>query len=204
MPINKKHFDKWVVVTSPTDLKTQKLCKKHNVEFVICNNYANKGNALNIGLKQLAKKDWLIQIDADIILPEEFRKTINRTTLKPNFLYGIVRIEPKDHNEIKNYLFKRQPITNYEYLCRSMPNTPPRFISGYFQMFTLKSILKNKTCIFPESYSNFAAYDDEFTAYWDISERKVLDTKVIHLPHQIHAINWNGRVSPSFDLIEHF
>ena len=177
LPLNKKHFDKWLIVTTPEDIITKQICQKHNVQFVECNRMYengdkfNKGKALNDVLHYLTKQDWLLHIDADIILPGNFRETIDNLDLDPEFLYGSKRKEFD-----KDYPYK-------------VP-----FPYGYLQIFSKQSeALRHKNNIFPENYTNAGYYDVEFINYWK-EKTKMLDIEVLHIPHGTQT-NWNGRKS---------
>ena len=94
---NLNHFDRLVVVTTKKDKKTIKLCKENNLQYILTNRFYengasfNKGKALNDGFKCLDKKDWMLIIDSDIILPKDFRKKIEKMRLDEKILYGVFR-----------------------------------------------------------------------------------------------------------------
>lgn len=116
---NKNHFDKWIIVTSEDDILTQNMCKKYNLECVISKRIHEsgeyifthprlktqhglkpakaffekaplaKGKAINDGLEKCNISDWIVHIDADILLPENFREHIKNEILDKNSLYGL-------------------------------------------------------------------------------------------------------------------
>jgi hypothetical protein len=93
---NKNKLDRWVIVTHKSDKDTIKLCKKENIEFVLSkkifkNAKFAKGKAINEGLDILEKKDWILHLDADQLLPENFRDELNSINLNKKNLYGSYR-----------------------------------------------------------------------------------------------------------------
>ena len=111
LPLNKKHFDNIVIVTSDDDIDTQNLCKKYNVNFVIYNDFYknnakfNFGGARSYGLQNLNFKDWVIFLDSDIIIPNNFRELLDINIADINKFYGSYRrFIPtyKDYNDFVN------------------------------------------------------------------------------------------------------
>jgi chondroitin 4-sulfotransferase 11 len=117
---NRRHFDKWVIVTTNYDLETRNLCTNHNLECIVSDRihepgiyqYVDKrlntefgleesekvfmekaplakGKAINDGFAVCEKNDWLVHIDADILLPDNFRETLNEMSLNKAHLYGL-------------------------------------------------------------------------------------------------------------------
>ena len=99
---NKNKLDRWVIVTHKSDKDTIKLCKKENIEFVLSkkifkNAKFAKGKAINEGLNVLEKKDWILHLDADQLLPENFRDELNSINLNKKNLYGSYRYSESGH-----------------------------------------------------------------------------------------------------------
>ena len=71
LPLNLRHFDKIVVVTTFTDQQTQDLCKFYDVECVTTHSfYQNnarfkKSCGVNEGLARLKRDAWVAHMDAD-------------------------------------------------------------------------------------------------------------------------------------------
>lgn len=111
LPLNKKHFDNIVIVTADDDIDTQNLCKKHNVNFIIYNDFFknnakfNFGGARSYGLQNLRFRDWVIFLDSDIIMPNNFRELLDINNIDINKFYGSYRrFIPtyKDYNDFIN------------------------------------------------------------------------------------------------------
>ena len=79
---NKEKLDRWIVVTEKQDTKCINLCKSNNIEYVLYDGfYTNdaifaKGRGVNFGLSLLDKTDWLLHMDSDVCLPEDFRTVL--------------------------------------------------------------------------------------------------------------------------------
>jgi hypothetical protein len=103
LPVNRQFFDKLVVVTSTKDTKTQLLCHYWQVPCIpvdITEDFPfNKGRMINEGLKTLDGDGWVLQLDADIMLPPKFRNIMNELDLDQNGLYGADRLMVKDMKE---------------------------------------------------------------------------------------------------------
>ena len=78
LPVNRYLFNQYVIVTSPEDTETQRLAKANRCKLVITKRHRqngpfNKGAAINDGIDNANRRQWLCHLDADIVLPEEFR-----------------------------------------------------------------------------------------------------------------------------------
>lgn len=96
---NASLFDRLLIVTDRSDAATRKLCDHHYVECVCTDEFYhsdqafNKGRGINVGLDRLSKSDWVLHMDADIVLPARFRKLFDTVLdLDPACIYGIDRL----------------------------------------------------------------------------------------------------------------
>lgn len=137
---NKRHFDRWIIVTVAKDKATQKLCDANGIECHIARQIShagnefhkgfNKANLVNEGLDLIGKQGWALLLDADIFLPRLFRLRLFRLRLKHNCLYGLRSRRICNSPYQFNYLKSREPWQdNLEY------NT---HILGFFQLFSLE------------------------------------------------------------------
>ena len=122
---NKQAFDRWVVVTSPADEATRRLCEYHDIEFVVTHEFHvdgaqpgsklsgkgaiyeppfSKARGINEGLKHLKKTGWVVHIDADTVLPPRARDMFELAKLDPSFLYGIDRLMCKSFEDWYRHL----------------------------------------------------------------------------------------------------
>jgi hypothetical protein len=197
---NKKHFHRWLVVTTSTDLDTIELCKKHSLEVVIFDGFTNadgpfqKSKGINEALRKInfdnaKNSDLILHIDADIVLPENFTEKINSSPINYQTLYGIDRayVKAPITNERIDELFS--VINKYQLRGKG---TDVNFVYGFFQLFSKKAIvahgLRSQKMIYPE-YSRDASFDDiVFSKLF----RKIgsFDLTAIHLGESY--VNWKG------------
>lgn len=113
LPENLQHFDDVVVVTHPDDKQTQKVCSRNSVDCVQTHLFTerghslNKGAAINVGIDHLQRRDWLLHIDADIVLPHSFRRMLDKHQLNRKNIYGSDRLNVYGYEawlKIKNKL----------------------------------------------------------------------------------------------------
>jgi len=197
---NKKHFERWLVVTTSTDLDTINLCKQHNLEVVIFDGFTDehgpfqKSKGINEALRRInfdnAKNSELVlHIDADIILPDNFKEQIEKEKINYQTLYGIDRayVKAPITNEKIDELFSVMK----KYQLRGK-GTDADFVYGFFQLFSKKAIvahgLRSQKMIYPE-YSRDAGFDD--IVFSKLFKRiSKFDLTGIHLGESY--VNWKG------------
>ena len=96
LPINKQIFSQMIIVTDSRDLKTQEVCKKEGVTCIVTDVFYEKGKfnkyaGINEGLKYV-KHDWILFLDADIVLDPLTKRTLSELTLNRYNIYGIDRV----------------------------------------------------------------------------------------------------------------
>lgn len=98
LPENLSQLDDIIVVTHKDDKATQAVCNKNSVHFITTDAFEeyghvfNKGQAINVGLDQLRGEDWILHLDADIVLCKDFRRMLRQAQLKKDTIYGSDRI----------------------------------------------------------------------------------------------------------------
>lgn len=214
LPDNLNHLDRLVVVTSPTDKKTQALCSKYSVDCVQTEamyengSKFNKGRCINIGLGYLQGADWILQLDADILLPHRFRDMLARTQLDSNRIYGADRFNVFGYEafeKIKPQLAPHyvsqyfvQPPHGLELGARIIHHEHGYTPIGYFQLFHKSSGRR-----YSISSGNAEHTDVLFAIQWSRVNRILLpEVLVYHLdslqgPAPMGA-NWEGRTTPLF------
>jgi hypothetical protein len=176
------------VVTSPTDIICQELCRKFGAKCVITermyenNATFNKGKAINEGIRSLKNPEWIILLDADIYLQSDFLDVLKSTEL--NYQNLVV--------------CKRLILDNYDLFLEWLDNKNVGISErakgfGFFHMFNIKKFPRNSK-IFPED-SNDASFSD-LTFRDMFKEKTELETSVTHLG-QI-CKNWQGRKTNKF------
>ena len=211
---NLTHFDEFVVVTSYSDKWTQAVCEKHSVQCVQTdvfnereNDVFNKGAALNLGMSYLRHLDWILCMDADIVLPDRFRSLLNKVTLDTNCIYGADRLNVVGYEQWQdvknNFNYKRQ--FQYKYLiqntalplgARLVHNELGYCPIGYFQLW--HSSMHRK---YPLNAGSAENDDVLFASQWTRIKRILLPTVLVHhLESEKNAmgVNWNGRKTKPF------
>jgi len=186
------------VVTSKDDRECQSICESLNIKYVISerlyeNESAfNKGKAINDGIKSIKDPDWILLLDADIYLKDDFLNIISLTNLTPQDLFICKRLIVNDHDTFIKW--KRG---------ENVGNMERAKGYGFFHLFNIKKF--NKFDIFPENYNDASFSDLEFRDMFD--SKKEIETYVVHLgpTHQ----NWSGRktskfTKDEFDINEYF
>lgn len=222
LPENLHYLDDLVVVTSHEDRATQKVCKKYSVRciqtgcFTEYGDTFNKGKAINIGLGNLKRSDWLLHIDADIVLPHDFRHLLRMHQLSTKNIYGADRINVYGYEAWKKIKDYRVPHhEGYWFVdpgfCHT-PNAPTQGLKfgarvvhkehgyvpiGYFQLW-------HTTANMSYNYRLGSAMgaDVFFPLQWPRENRILLPEVVVyHLDSDTKhnkGVNWKGRKSPLF------
>ncbi|MEI8012529.1 MAG: glycosyltransferase [Candidatus Omnitrophota bacterium] len=216
LPFTKNAVDKVIVVTDEKDLLTQNVCKENDVECIISSRLHEngaafaKGKGVNHGIDSLKHRDWVLILDADIILPKDFAIKIRTLTLNPGALYYARRWGPRQIEDIEPFVKQLSAGTDssalYDRWANKLSsgggyhenNAVEELPFGYFQLFNLRAkILQGREKIYIEE-SDSAEWDDgEFQRTVYLRGRVKFLPKdiisVIHLPHGRFRTNWTGR-----------
>lgn len=213
LPENLQHLDRVVVVTHPQDKDTQALCRHYGVKCVQTEimhdegDKFNKGKAINIGLNHLKHDGWLLHLDADIRLPDQFKRLLSFAHLEETHLYGADRLRVKGWKVWQENKDLLVPHHKFGYLLTPHEAFPSgaRLVHGdwgympigYFQMWHSSMKLE-----YPVNAGNAAHSDVVFATQWEKSKRTLLPTLyVFHLesdPSAYTGTNWEGRRTPYF------
>lgn len=212
---NRLFFDKLVIVTSSKDLGAQNLCRVYDVECVITDSFYedgakfNKGKGINAGLTKLTKKEWVLHIDSDIILPPHFRTVFDNIYLDDLSIYGCDRMNCTGHDRWHKWLEKPRPQHEKYFLVHG--NAFPLgarvahynqydgwFPIGFFQLWnSTKSGIKK----YPENGVGADHTDVVFSKKWHPRNRRFMaEIFVTHLDSESMGFgnNWLGRKSKPF------
>jgi hypothetical protein len=222
--------DHVVVVTSPEDGETQEVCQRHSVPFVMTQdhlrhgtantevfggNMFNKGRLIRRGFDQISAKDWILHLDADVVLPRQFRRLLEVANLDPECIYGADRQDVKGWNQWQKLKGSVGPWDNHAHENAHWfhPYFPigSRWVSsihgfapiGFFQLFHGRAILRGGHHIrnYPIHHGNAARSDVQFALQWDRNQRLIVpELVVLHLCSENAAMgaNWNGRSTKRF------
>ena len=208
---NKKQFDRWIIVTSHFDKKTQRACEYHGLECVKTNSFYdngntfNKGKALNEGFKRLNRKGWVLHLDCDIMLPSNFREVMNEEFLQTDAIYGVDRVNviggeqmlkllSESSNQIQDWIFidTQKYADEYGFSPRVYSKNEGNHVIGFFQLFH-----GSNEVAYPQEHTNAARTDMQFGKLFPLNKR-------LHYPGVIAyhlesekadkmGINWDGR-----------
>jgi hypothetical protein len=214
LPENVQQVDRMVVVTHPNDKATQALCRKFSVDCVETTamhdqgDAFNKGICINLGLGHLRGLGWILHLDADVVLPHNFKNLIHRARLDQKNLYGADRLNVYGYEHWMAHKHKRIPSHSEGYFIEPVKEFPmgARIIHhdfgytpiGYFQLWH-KSLGKK----YPINQGNAEHTDVLFACQWARRDRVLLpEVLVYHLDSLTgpghFGVNWNGRRTPFF------
>lgn len=204
-------FDAIYIITSPLDTQIveviEKYNKKNNIHIFYTDIFYqdgpwgktlfNKGGALDFGLKNIEKKDWIVIGDADTIYPFDIKNIVN--ALDKNHIYTMPRqkiMDPSLINSCVEEMNKEYHTRdNIRVICPSKHFDKTHRIIGYCQLFNFDAdIFKNKNITYPHGH-NCRSIDTIFARqFFTKKRRRTLSNKYcIHIGPT--EINWNGRAS---------
>ena len=140
---NIKELSNIVIITDLKDRETKKLCSEFNITclqtdtFYINNSKFNRGMVLNAFFNQYKSQlDWILLLDADIILPKNFKKLFFDQEPKKHMMYSCRRYDIQEYQDWQKVKENSENLKNYR-LFRGVGY-------GYFQLFNFQSpIIKN-------------------------------------------------------------
>lgn len=215
LPHNKFQFDRIVVVTSAEDKQTQRICEHYHVECIktdalntrwgkLC-----KGAGINIGLQALNLQNWVVHMDADILLPPQAKLLLEQADLDPRFIYGIDRFNVRGYQNYAEFLDMpklQHECNTYVHLnafplgTRIMHAHEQGYMPlGFFQMWNPKT---SGVTSYPEGHTTAGREDTLFSGQWKRRERVLIPEIVgYHLESDdaSMAANWNGRTTAPFE-----
>lgn len=187
---NIKYLENITVVTSTSDTLCKEICDKFGVKCVITDRMYedgakfNKGKAINEGIKSIQNPEWILLLDADIILPNNWNEIIKSNIFKKDAIHICSR------NIIENYDDYQRWI-NGEQVGRIESSKG----FGYFQLFNVNSnVIFGGNPIFPETSDDAAWSDLSFRNKFN--NRVDIPISVVHLGKAYS--NWKGRETDRF------
>ena len=222
LTFNKCLFEDLIIVTCKDDIQTQAVCDYHRIRYITTESFwdndssFNKANGINCALENLYLENdsWILHLDADIVLPANFRRLIKEEYLQQDAIYGVDRKDIVSKQNISELIFQHKSQINYytfldlEQVYGS--NYSPRIFNidkgysviGYFQLFHSKHKLK-----YPNTHTNAARSDMQFSDLF-LKNKQLLFPGIIayHLmtENSEMGINWSGRQSISLNGIPQF
>ena len=213
-------IDNIVVITSPDDEETRSVCRRFSVHCVATNDWNrngefNKARMIQRGFDQIGGHDWILHLDADIVLPRKFRQMVDWAHLDPAGIYGVDRqnvVGWESWQALKRFAGAwdnhSHGVANWWH-----PHYQPgsRWVSsihgwapiGFFQLFHGSALIDNGYHIrnYTLTHGDAARTDVQFALQWDRRDRHLLPEVIaLHLesePAEIGA-NWRGRTTKPF------
>lgn len=176
-------FDRITVVTSSADKECERICAALGVRCVSTDCMYddgasfNKGKAINFGISSLDDPDFILLIDADIIV----RNPIDLSSLDRKAFYWCDRHIIEDYSSYRRYSYGNADLDSFEKESHEG--------LGYFQLFNSAS-----RKMFPEGHGSAEWSDIKFRDKF--VRRQKMDSPVIHLGKKDQ--NWFGRVTDRF------
>ncbi len=199
---NRRHFERWIVMTVPMDTATHALCEKHGIE---CHDSAllqpdgkdfhavyNKGAVINEGIERLLEMEkddaaWCVILDADVLLPRHFGERVRAMPLEAGALYGTAGRKVCETREQFEMLKECEPWDRL--VARNSQAL------GYFNLFSLAAAPNRYPIRTTES---MAQHDDYlFTTSFAPGKRRMLPFSALHLGK--YGVNWASRVSGQYE-----
>lgn len=212
-------IDNWIVVTVESDHETREVCRKHSIRTLLTGDYArdgepfNKGRLIERGLQHLSSNGWRIHLDADIVLPREFRNIVAAADLELTKIYGIDRIMVRSAEEwcrlqksgwmTHSYHCLVKPPCGFDVGARWAHHESGYVPIGYFQMWHSHSDQYHGSRIrpYPTNHNDACRTDVQFALQWDRRHRELIpELFVVHLESQRapNGANWKGRTTKPF------
>jgi hypothetical protein len=200
---NHAHFDTLIVVTAHRDKRSQAVARKHGCLCVQTDLFKkngrnfNKGAAINAGMHHFQYHGWRAHLDADIIVPDSFRRLLfNNHHLDKDAIYGTDRVDVIGLDALRSA--REQPQHLHNAFINASQNVSPRYVDalhgwlplGFFQLWHARCQKQ-----YPYSLGTAAHDDVMFSASWPRSHRRLLPGVIVyHLCARkpVLAENWDG------------
>lgn len=216
--LNRGMFDRVIVVTSPEDKDTPRICDYWRIECHITDAFQSrwgsfcKGTGINEGLAKLDKDAWICHMDADIALPPNTREALERTNLDTSMIYGIDRVECKSYESWQRFIGNPEPNvagngffihtthSPFQVGTRVAFNHEGGYIPiGFFQLWHADSgVLR-----YLEGHTDAGREDSHFAAQWPRAKRGFIpEITAYHLESESaeSTVNWKGRKTKPFSI----
>ena len=222
---NRKFFTRWVIVTSPEDKDTLQVCHRHNVDVITTRDFErngkcvhegkvfNKGRGIQRGFNNLSCKDWVLHLDADIVLPPEFPNALDMAHLSETKLYGCdrqmvvgwdawQRIQGSGYRQHGMHCYVL-PHDKYPVGTRWASPRDGYVPIGFFQLTHGSNLTRSGIWHrpYPDHHGHAARSDVQYGLTWDRRDRELIpELMVWHLESEPGDVgrNWNGRTSKPF------
>ncbi len=223
IPYALPHLDRWLIVTDEKDEVTREVCRQHNLEFLATDDFYrggakfDKARGIDRGLHLLAHDDWVLHLDADVVLPPHTRQTLQAADLDPQAIYGADRVMVKGWErwqrlKASEFLYRYSRSHHFNVCFPGGFDVGARWADvrhgyvpiGFFQLFHRAATMyrgirtRRYSC---HGHSDAARTDVQFALQWDRNRRALIpELVVLHLESDGSATgaNWSGRTTRPF------
>lgn len=221
VPFNQPLFERWVIVTEPSDEHTREVCRKFNLHCVLSEDGRrngstfNKGRMVERGFQHLSKEGHRLHLDSDIVLPSGFRHALERADLQDDTIYGVDRLMIQSYEDWLELKHSGYLQDQFDYHCRihvprkwqigaRWANTEVGYVPiGFFQLWHSSQDDWRGVRIkpYPTQHGNATRSDVQHGLQWDRHKRSLIpEFLAIHLESEPSEMgkNWKGRLSKPF------
>lgn len=197
LPRNRRHFDRFMVVTSHADNYTLAVSVANEAEvirteaFYENGAYFNKFLALERGLEYLiedSNDEWLAILDCDVVWPRNIDDWLK--TIQPGNLYTPRRRMLEELSLVHHHGLP------FESTWSRLPLHPGTEFAGYSQIFHLSDPALERKPWFG-SWMTAGTADSFFQNRWTADKKIRPPWEVLHLG--VAGRNWAGRTQPMID-----
>jgi hypothetical protein len=173
----------------------------------------NKARLIQRALDQIGAKDWILHLDADIVLPRKFRQCLEWAHLDERCIYGADRCNVTGWPAWQQ-IQSAGGWDNHRYECvqrfypssvggRHVPDLHGYCPIGFFQLFHGSAMVDRGFHLrrYPLNHGDAARTDVQFALQWDRRYRVLLpEVIVLHLESEAaqQGANWKGRTTARF------
>lgn len=217
LPALRRQVDRLLVITNPRDEATKDLCHRLNCETLETDDFTrggdefNKGRAIERGLALLAHDAWILHVDSDIYLPDDFRESLRDADLDTKCMYGADRVMLVGWDAFDKWRHRGSSRQWHCFQSTHGEKIGSRWIDvrygyvpiGYFQLWHESAAGRKgiRTRRYPEWHANAARADVKFSLQWDRKHRVLLPEVLVgHLEAENAPMgaNWKGRKTKPF------
>jgi hypothetical protein len=217
--LNHPLVDELLVVTSPDDHATRGVCKELSIRHVVSEDYRrdgpfNKARLIQRAIDQIGAHDWILHLDADVVLPRGFRQYVEWAHLDERTIYGADRCNVigweawrtiRDDGGWDNHRYGcvQRFLTGSAVGGRHVPSSHGYVPIGFFQLWHGSAMIDRGFHLrrYPLHHGDAARTDVQFALQWDRRHRQLLpEVIVLHLESEPAAqgANWKGRTTRPF------
>jgi hypothetical protein len=123
MRLNRGLLNRWIVVTTEKDGETKELARKWDCELLLTDEGTrdgkfNKGRMIARAQRLLSANSYRLHLDADIVLPANFRNALDMADLDERKIYGCDRVCVKSYQAWLDLLNSGYLNHQHDYHCR--------------------------------------------------------------------------------------